>query len=50
MYEKGWWRTGTKKIYRATGEIHLWVGSEGDEITFTPVEGTPIVEAAGPQG
>ncbi len=47
MYGKGWWRTGNKKIYLATGEIHLWMGREGEEMVFKEVSGKPIIEEDG---
>jgi ribonuclease HI len=46
MYEKGWWRSGSKKIVRATGEMHLWVGRQREEVALREVAQTPIIEGA----
>ena len=45
VYWKGWWKTGSKKLYRSKGEISLWSGQTG-EIETREVNGEPVVDRA----
>jgi hypothetical protein len=45
VYAKGWWKSGTKKLCLADGEMRMWWG-EGEDIELVSINDAPIVEGA----
>ncbi len=43
VYAKGWWKMGSKRICLSKG---VWRGKGGEDLAFTLVVGTPIVDSA----